>query len=124
MEGDEAFYGGAKIRWQRLDRVEGSLDPIGQQQFADAGLMRAKLVAEAFGSRSSSETPEFGSGHFDAHGYERYSIPAPALRRARRRPTHAPCPGVDRHRPRSPAQTLGSPVVLPSLRPGGDRYIG
>jgi hypothetical protein len=66
MEGDEGFYGGAKIRWQRLDRVEGSLDPIGQQQFANAGLMRAKLVAEAFGSRSSSETSEFGSGHFDA----------------------------------------------------------
>ena len=66
MEGDKGFYGGAKIRWQRLDRLEGSLDSIRQQQLAYAGLMRAKLVAEPFGSRPSSETPDFRSGQFDA----------------------------------------------------------
>jgi len=61
MKGHERFYGGAKIRWQRLNRFEGFLDPISQQQFADAALTRPKLVAEAFGSRPS-ETAEFGSG--------------------------------------------------------------
>ena len=66
MEGDEGFYGGAKIRGQRLDRLEGSFDSIRQQQLAYAGLMRAKLVAEPFGSRSSSETRDFRSGQFHA----------------------------------------------------------
>jgi len=66
MEGDEGFYGSAKIRGQRLDRLEGSFDSIRQQQLAYAGLMRAKLVAEPFGSRSSSETRDFRSGQFHA----------------------------------------------------------
>src|SRR5215218_6827745 len=66
MEGDEGFYGGAKIRGQRLDRLEGSLDSICQQQLAYPGLIRAKLVAEPFGSRSSSETRDFRSGQFEA----------------------------------------------------------
>jgi len=47
MKGHERFYGGAKIRWQRLNRFEGFLNPISQQQFADAALTR--LVEQGVG---------------------------------------------------------------------------